>query len=122
MIDHETISSWKKNRLSVYLYLCAIQADDKVTEGELEEFLDQYDVLKVDDSQYSSNIHDVLAEYKNHEKEERIEVIKKYVPDVFGNTEDAKAMMDALFEITFSDGKVDPKESNLIRTVQRVIF
>ncbi len=121
MINHSVISFWKKNRLSVYLYLCAIQADNKVTESELEEFLDQYEVLKVDDADYSPNIHEVLTEYKNHDKEDRMEVIKLYVPKVFGNTEDAKAMMDALFEITFSDGKVDPLESNLIRTIQKVI-
>lgn len=121
MINHSNIETWTKNYFSVYLYLCAIQADFKVTESELEEFLDQYDILKVDDSDYSGIIQSVLIEYKNHSLDDRMEFIKIYVPKVYGDSSDAKAMMDGIFEITFSDGRVDPYESDLIRTIQKVI-
>ena len=121
MINYATVDSWTKNHFSVYLYLCAIQANHKITESEIEEFLDQYDILKVDDSEYTKILKESMIEYKQHSEEDKKEFIKKYVPQIFGDTEDAKALMDGLFEISFSDGKVDSSESELIRSIQKII-
>jgi uncharacterized tellurite resistance protein B-like protein len=121
MIDHSNISSWKKNHFFAYLYLCAVQADDKLTEPEMEKFMDQYDILKIEDSQYHSILQNVLAEYKQHSKDEKNEFIRTYVPKYFGDSQDAKELVDGLFELSISDGNVAASESELIRTIQKLI-
>ena len=121
MINHDRIEEWSKNHFFVYLYLCAVKADHKVTESEMEEFLDQYETLKVLDKDYMGIIKDALIEYKDHEIEERLEFIKTYVPKIFGDSEQSKKLMDGLFEISYSDGSVNPLESDLIRLIQGLV-
>ena len=121
MIDHSNIESWDKNHFSAYLYLCVVQADEKITEEEMEKFMDQYDILKIDDSQYHSVLQNVLAEYKQHSKEDKNEFIKTYVPKFFGDSKDAKVLVDGLFELSISDGNVTASESELIRNIQKII-
>ena len=122
MIDHQKVSQdWTKNHFLLYLYLCAIEADEVLQESEVDELLDKYESMGIDDENYVQTINDILIEYKSHTEKEIIEFIHKYIPEFFSDKESADFLISNLKELSMSDGKINPEESDIIKLVERLV-
>ena len=122
MIDHKKVAKdWTRNHFLLYLYLCAIEADDVLQESEVDQLLHQYESMNVNDDSYMLTFNDVLIEYKSHSDKEIIEFIHQYIPEFFDEPESAKALLKSLNDLSLSDGKINPEESEIIKLVSRLI-
>jgi uncharacterized tellurite resistance protein B-like protein len=122
MIDHKKVGKdWKRNHFLLYLYLCAIEADDVMQESEIDHLLDQYESMNIDDENYVKTFNDVLIEYKAHDDREKIEFIHQYIPENFADPKNAELLLNSLKDISLSDGNVNPEESDIIKLVERLV-
>jgi uncharacterized tellurite resistance protein B-like protein len=122
MIDHQKVSQdWTKNHFLLYLYLCAIEADEVLQESEVDDLLDKYESMNISDENYVETINDILIEYKAHTEKEMVEFIHQYVPQFFSDKESATFLIDNLKELSMSDGKINPEESDIIKLVERLV-
>lgn len=122
MIDHKKVAEhWTKNHFLLYLYLCAIEADDVLQESEVDDLLDQYESMNVGDENYVETFNDVLIEYKAHNDKEIIEFIHQYIPEYFADPEDAEKLLANLNKLSLSDGSINAEESDIIKLVSRLI-
>ena len=122
MIDHKKVAAnWTKNHFLLYLYLCAIEADDHLEESEVDTLLDQYETMNINDENYVNTFNEVLIEYKSHSPEEMIEFIHQYIPEYFAEPESAKKLISTLNQLSLSDGNINPEESDIIKLVSRLV-
>ncbi|QNL21990.1 hypothetical protein HZR84_08575 [Hyphobacterium sp. CCMP332] len=122
MIDHKKVAKhWTRNHFLLYLYLCAIEADDVLEESEVDDLLDQYETMNIGDENYVKTFNDVLIEYKAHDEKEVIEFIHQYIPEFFADPENAKKLIDTLDKLSLSDGNLNPEESDIIKLVSRLV-
>lgn len=122
MIDHRKVEQdWTKNHFLLYLYLCAIEADDVLEESEVDDLLDKYETLAIEDDSYVETFNDVLIEYKAHDEKEIIEFIHQYVPDFFADPKSRDFLLNNLKELSMSDGKLNPEESDIMKLLERLL-
>ncbi len=122
MIDHKKVGrDWTRNHFLLYLYLCAIEADEVLQESEIDQLLDQYESMNIDDKNYVKTFNDVLIEYKSHTDKEMVEFIHQYIPEFFADPVNAERLLKSLHDLSLSDGKINPKESDVIKLVSRLI-
>lgn len=122
MIDHQKVSQdWTRNHFLLYLYLCAIEADEKLQESEVDDLLDKYESMGIGDENYVQTLNDILIEYKSHSEQEIIEFIHKYIPEFFSDKESSDFLISNLKELSMSDGKINPEESDIIKLVERLV-
>ncbi len=122
MIDHKKVAEhWTRNHFLLYLYLCAIEADDVLQESEVDDLLDQYESMNIGDENYVKTFNDVLIEHKGHDEKEIVEFINQYIPEYFSDPENADKLLDSLNKLSLSDGNIDPEESDIIKLVARLV-
>ena len=122
MIDHKKVGEyWTRNHFLLYLYLCAIEADDVLEESEVDNLLDKYESMNINDENYVKTFKDVLIEYKAHDEKEQIEFIHQYIPEFFASPDHANTLLTSLRELSMSDGMLNPEESDIIKLVQRLV-